>query len=171
VAISSRQPRGQDARLHVWDGRSGRLIWSEILEAGDAHALVSEHGDFIAVSYARPSGEFAADGTPILLHKVALLDRSGHRLFSDMGGIFFAPELVALSEGAGRTARVTVRDMSGSLWTIDERGRILSRLRPPVNPKTGASPTIRRTLSTPDGTYLLLLRGSGDMTLYKASAS
>ena len=164
VAVSSRRPRGTDAMIHVWDGHTGRLIWSENLEASNGCALVSAHGETIAVSYERPAPDANATGTPE--RKVAVFDRDGHRLFSDMGGVFLSPRLVAVSPDGGR---ITVHDDRGYLWILDSRGRIHSRVPLSLDLMTSAPPTFLQTITTSDGKYLLVRRGDGQITLFKSS--
>ena len=164
VAVSARGLGQSEARIHVWEARTGRLLWSESLGGFEATARVSAHGDYIAVTYAhKPASE--GDG-PASERKVVLFDRNGHRFFPDKGGLYFAPQLIALSAD-GR--RITVRDNGGYIWTLDERGRMLSRFRLPLDPATGAAPTIRETLATDDGTSLLIRRGDGQLSLYRAT--
>ena len=166
VAVSSRGPKEEGARLHVWNAHTGQLLWSQDLEASGARALVSADGRFIAVSYLR---DVDSDGAlnPSSERRLVLFDREGHRAFPEKGGLFFAPELVALSADG---QRLTVRDSSGYLWTLDGRGHILSRVRLALDPKTGAPPKIDETIPSADGRFLLLRRGDGVITLFKATA-
>ena len=61
----------------------------------DATARVSAKGECIAVTYARkPATEGDSTASE---RKVVLFDRNGHRLFADKGGLYFAPQLIALS--------------------------------------------------------------------------
>lgn len=164
VAVSARGPRRTDARLHVWDAVTGRLLWIEHLEAFDPKVRVSANGQFIAVSYARTSS-YNTGAT--LERKVALFGIDGRRLFADKGGLFFSPDLVALSAGG---ERITVRDNSGTLWTLNNTGRTVSRMRLPLDAKTGKPPSVIDALATDDGAYLLLRRGDDKITFYKAAS-
>jgi hypothetical protein len=166
VAVSSRRPHGTEARVHVWDGHTGRLIWNQDLAASDARAMVSAEGDTIAISYALPApGQSARDDN--VPRKIVAFDRSGHRLFAPMGGVFFAPVLAALSTTG---QRITVRDKAGYLWTLDNRGHILSRVRLPADKSTGEPPKMVETAASDDGTCLLVRRGDGQLTFFKATA-
>jgi hypothetical protein len=161
VAISSRGMKDADARIHVWDARSGKLMWSQDLAASRAKALVSADGRHIAVSYAR---DVDGDGTVNLAseRRVVLFDREGHRVFAEKGGLFFAPELVALAPNG---ERIIVRDGAGYLWTLDGRGRILSR-----DATFGTTATIQEVLPSADARALLIRRGDGQITLFKAAS-
>ncbi len=160
VATSTKGPDHTKARLHVWDARTGHLLWSAHLEASEPKALVSANGQTIAVTFAH------SENGAIDERKLALFDRTGRRRFADKGGIFFAPELVALSDDG---TRLTVRDKSGYLHTMDERGRMVGRVRLAPNPGTSTPPTIQQTQTSRDGKTLLLLRGDGQMTLFRAT--
>jgi hypothetical protein len=163
VGLSTRGARHSDARLHVWDARTGRLLWIESLEAFDPKVRISKDGNRIAVSYAKMSS-YNTGAT--VERKLAVFARDGRRLFADKGGLFFSPELVALSAGG---ERITVKDGDGNLWTLDQSGRTVSRMRLPVDANTGKAPTIKETIATEDGSYLLLRRGDDQLTLYKAA--
>lgn len=164
VAVSSRGVHHVDARLHVWNAHTGQLLWSQDLKACDPRVAVNANGSVIAISYER---DIDGDGTfnDSAERRLLLFDRVGHRAFPEKGGLFFAPQLVALSADG---QRVTVRDDSGMLWTLDNKGRILSRVRLPLDPKTGAPPVVQETISSTDGSMLLVRRGDGQITLFKA---
>ena len=165
VATSAKGPDQTQARLHLWDARTGQFLWSTPLDAArlDAvrpKALVSANGTLIAVTYARTSDDSSEE------RKLALFDRTGKRKFSDKGGLFFAPELVALSSDG---TLLTVRDKSGYLYTLDDRGHMVGRVRLPADSNTGQPPTIRDTQTSRDGKTLLVLRGDGQISLFKSA--
>jgi hypothetical protein len=165
VAVSSQGPRRQNARLTVWDGRAGKLLWIEELDGSDPRVAVSANGRTIAVTYAQVSAYNSGNAVE---RKVALFDREGRRLFGEKGGVFFSPELVCLSADGART---TVKDAAGNIWTLDSHGRTIARLHAPTDPTTGATPTVRQIVATEGGAFLLVYRGDGNLTLYKAAAS
>ena len=86
------------------------------------------------------------------------------------GAISVATPAALGAEGTVYSLTVTVTDGVDTLYTLDARGRIVSRLRLPVNPKTGVPPTIRETIATEDGAYLLIRRGDGQISLLKATS-
>ncbi len=162
VGASAHGPRESDARLHVWDAATGRPLWTRDLEGFHPRALITRRGQFVAVTYVRTLSYRTGDAVE---RKLVLFDRRGRRLW-EKGGVYFSPELVALSSD-GR--RLTVTDGASTLYTLDAGGRILSYLRLPPNPKTGARPAIREAIATPDGEHLLVRRGDGQITLLKAT--
>ena len=168
VATSTKGPDQKEARLHLWDARTGQFLWSTPLDAAYPKALVSANGNLIAVTYARVNeNEPGASSDPNNQErKLALFDRTGKRRFSDKGGLFFAPELVALSSDG---TRLTVRDKSGYFYTLDDRGHMVGRVRLPLDPDTGLPPTIRETQTSRDGKTLLIVRGDGQMTLLQSA--
>ena len=161
VATSTKGPDHIKARLHVWDARTGHLLWNTELDASEPKALVSANGQTIAVTFAHPETR-DANGA----RKLAVFDRTGRRRFADKGGMFFAPDLVSLSDDG---TRLTVRDKSGYLHTLDERGHMVGRVRLAPNPGTTRPPTIQETQTSRDGKTLLVLRGDGQMTLFKSA--
>jgi len=164
VGVSTRGGKKLEARLHVWDARTGRLLWIEDLGAFDPKVLISRDGSNIAVSCAKMSS-YNTGAT--VERKLTMFSREGRRLFADKGGLFFAPELVALSAGGGR---ITVRDGSGSLWSLDRDGRTVSRMRLARDQRTGEAPVIKEAISSDDGEFLLLQRGDDQISLYKAAS-
>jgi hypothetical protein len=162
VGVSAHGPRESDARLHVWDAVTSRPLWTRELGGFRPKALTTRHGQFVAVTYVRTLSYRTGHAAE---RKLALFDRQGRRLW-EKGGLFFSPDLVALSANG---ARLTVTDGVNTLYTLDAKGHIVSHLRLPANPKTGARPTIRETVATQDGAYLLVRRGDGQITLLKAT--
>jgi hypothetical protein len=169
VAVSARGRRAEEARLEAWDARTGRSLFREPIEGRDPRVLVSADGGLVAVSYARMS--YYRTGGDALEYKLALFDREGNHLFADKGSALFRPQLLALSGGADGAGRLTVYGGQGTLYTLDARGSFLSKLRLPDDPDTGDAPLVRDAVSSPDGRYLLLWRGDGQLSLFKATAS
>ncbi|MBC8104691.1 MAG: hypothetical protein H7Z41_19120 [Cytophagales bacterium] len=165
VALSSRGRRGEGARLDVFDGVTGNRLWQEDLNGFGAKARVSRDGQFIAVTYAHLSEYNTGRVTE---QKLSLFTREGRKVFGDRGGIYFSPELAALSANG---SRITVQSGPSTLFTLDNRGRFKSKLTLPKDPVTGQPLQIRRCVATEDGRFLLMIRGDGLMTLYKATAS
>lgn len=167
VGVSARAPRESNVRLHVWDASTGASLFVTDLPAGAHHprVRVSSDGNCIAVTYLKMThyrtGEVAE-------HKLAAWDRNGRALFREKGGSgFFSPdEIVAVSPGGDR---LTVQDKRRNLlYTLDGRGRFVHQMRLP-----GASatpPVIRETVATPDGAFLLVHRGDGQISLLRAAA-
>jgi hypothetical protein len=75
------------------------------------------------------------------------------RLLWDKGGLFFGPHLIALSPTG---SSVIVSDGEHSVFNIDQRGRILSKMN--------MNGSIRTAVSTEDGRRILLY--CGDDWLY-----
>lgn len=162
VGVSARMPRESEARVQVWDANTGRPLWTRSLDGFRPKALTTERGQFVAVTYVKRLSYRNGNTSE---RKLALFDRQGRRLW-EKGGLFFSPELVALAPNG---ARLTVTDGVNTLYTLDARGKIVSRLRLPVDPKTGAPPTIRESVATTSGAFLLIQRGDGQITLLKAT--
>jgi len=107
---------------------------------------------------------------------LAAWDRTGRPLFKEKGGSgFFSPDdIVALSKDG---SRITVQDRRRNiLYTLDARGNIVHQLRLPAAaaPKvpgtpSPAAPVLRETVATPDGAFLLVHRGDGQISLLKAA--
>lgn len=164
VAVSAEGPRRESARLHAWDARTGELLWIEDLGGSSPKVRVSANGKYIAVSYSRVADY--SNGSKVE-RKVALFERDGRRRFEERGGIYFSPEVVCLSANGDR---LTVRDQSGMLWTLDRDGRTVARLRLPKDEKDRTStPAIRDILATDDGAYLLVQRADDQITLLKSA--
>ena len=162
VGVSARAPRETEARLHAWDAGTGRPLWAQDLDAFHPEVLTSRQGRFVAVTYVKMLSYHTGQ---VVERKVALYDRQGKRLW-EKGGLFFSPRLVALSADG---ARLTVTDGASTLYTLDVRGRIVSRLRLSPHPKTGVMPVIKEAVASEDGKYLLLRRGDDRISLLKAT--
>jgi len=106
----------------------------------------------VAISYA---DYLAKSNTGIVERKVAVYGANGQLLW-DKGGLFFEPRLVALSP-TGES--VIVSDGGKSLYNINAKGKILS--------KDTLNGTIRKTLSSEDGRYVLLYCGDGYLYLVR----
>jgi hypothetical protein len=137
------------AEIRFWSS-GGHLVWRQPLQGFDAHALVSPQSQYVAVSYANtiPSRK----GGEIVERKVAVYKANGGLLW-DKGGLFFGPHLVALSPTG---SSVIVSDGEHSVFNIDQRGRILSKMN--------MNGSIRTAVSTEDGRRILLY--CGDDWLY-----
>jgi outer membrane protein assembly factor BamB len=165
LALSRHGARGQDAHLDVLDAATGNRLWQIDLDASGAKAQVSSDGQFIAVTCAHMSDYNTGS---VLEHKLSYYTRDGHKVFGDRGGLYFSPELVAVSTDG---SRITVQSGPSTLFTLDKRGNFKSKLTLPKNEATNVSPTIRECIPTHDGRFLLVVRGDGQITFYKAIAS
>ena len=163
VAVSCCGPHEADARLDIWDADTGRQLWTAPLGGYRPRALVTDNGRYIAVAYVR---KVTYGSTVNRERRVALYERATGRRLWEKGGLYFAPEMAALS---GDGQRLTVTDGTSRLYTLDARGKIVSSQLLPANEKTGAVPTIRETAAGQDGKYLLIRRGDGQITLLKAT--
>lgn len=172
VAVSARAPRESGVRLHVWDADSGDVLFAaDLPSANHARVLVSADGTCIAVTYLRMTHYRTGDVTE---HKLAAWDRTGQPLFKEKGGSgFFSPDdIVAVSHDGNR---LTVQDRRRNiLYTLDARGRFVHQMRlPAAGPKISGDPAqpvpvLRETVATPDGAFLLVHRGDGQISLLKA---
>jgi outer membrane protein assembly factor BamB len=131
--------------LRLWDC-AGKSLWRKQLDGFEAKALVSPGSQYVAISYA---DFLSKEGDGIVERKVAVYEVNG-RLVWEKGGLFFGPQLAALSP---KGSSVIVSDGEKSLYNIDKRGKILSKLT--------LSGTIRKTLSSDDGRRILLYCGDG----------
>lgn len=165
IALSQRGSRGQDSRLDVLDATTGNRLWQLDLNASGAKARVTSDGQFVAVTSAHMSDYNTGS---VLEHKLSYYARDGRKVFGDRGGLYFSPELVALSADG---SRITVQSGPGTIFTLDRRGSFKSKLTLPKNAVTGVAPTIRECIATSDGRFLLLIRGDGQITLYRAVAT
>jgi outer membrane protein assembly factor BamB len=138
-------------QMLLWES-GGHLLWKHSMEGFEPRALVSPQSQYVAVSYAN----FLKKGdTKIVERKVAVYGSDGHQLW-DKGGLFFGPRLVALSPTG---SSVIVSDGERSLYNMDKRGKILSKLT--------LSGSIRQTLSSEDGCRILLYCGDGWLYLIR----
>lgn len=137
------------AEIRFW-ASNGKLVWNKEITGFDVHALVSPQSQYVAVSSANtiPSRK----GPGILERKVSVYKSDGQLLW-EKGGLFFGPHLVALSPTG---SSVIVSDGEHSVYNIDRRGRILSKL--------DMNGSIRKAVSTEDGHHILV--HCGDDWLY-----
>ena len=163
IALSCYGSRGQDARLDVLDAPTGNRLWQIDLKSSGAKARVSSDGQFIAVTCTHMTDYSTGS---ILEHRLSVYTRDGHKV-GDRGSSYFSPELVAVSSDG---SRITVQDGPSTLFTLDSRGNIKSKLTLPKNPATHILPTIRECVATGNGRFLLLLRGDGQVTFYRAAS-
>jgi hypothetical protein len=173
VAVSARAPRESGVRLHVWDADSGEnLFVADLPGANHPRVLVSADGNCVAVTYLRMTHYRTGDVTE---HRLAAWDRAGRPLFKEKGGSgFFSPDdIVALSKDG---ERITVQDRRRNLlYTLDARGNFVHQMRLPAavskTPRVPppAAPLLRQTVATPDGAFLLVHRGDGQISLLKAA--
>ena len=133
------------AEIRFWDS-GGKLRWTRPLDGFDARALVSPQSQYVAVSYA---SYISRKDEGIIERKVAVY-RSDGRPAWEKGGLFFGPRLIALSPNG---SSVIVSDGEHSIYNMDQRGRILSKL--------DLKASIRRAVSTEDGSRILMHCGDG----------
>lgn len=165
IALTAQGPRGQATRLDVLDAATGNRLWQLDLNASGAKARVTSDGQFVAITSAHLSDYNTGS---VLEHKLSYYTRDGRKVFRDRGGLYFAPELVAVSADG---SRISVQSGPNTIFTLDRRGNFKSKLTLPKKPATGISPTIRECVATSDGRYLLVIRGDGQITLYRAVAT
>ena len=165
LAISQKGPRragrASETQIHVWDAPTGKLLWTAPLLGTSPVARIDATGSVIAVTYTVVAKYTTGD---VLEAKLALFDRLGKTLAAPRGGAYLSPRLVALSASGNR---VTVLDGDRSLCTLDTTGRTVARL--PIN-TTENIVSVRETLTTSDGSGLLLYRGDGVLEYYRATA-
>lgn len=155
VALSGHGPRRSEKLLHlaIYAPDTGIRLWETDLFGRQPKVLLSADGQRIALSYLADT----ARGEELRLR---ILDRSGAPLCEEKGGRFLSPRLAAISaEGQ----RITVLDGDRALFVLDSQGNTRWRLAF-ENPAP-----IVETFSSPDGTYLLLVRADDTLTLYKAT--
>jgi outer membrane protein assembly factor BamB len=126
----------------LWDA-GGKRLWNRSLDGFDTRALISPKSQYVAISYA----SFLRD--EVMERKVAVYGSDGELLW-EKGGLFFSPYLVALSPTG---SSVIVSDGERSLYNIDRRGKVLSKL--------ALGGTIRKTVASEDGRTILLYCGDG----------
>lgn len=141
-----------NSEIALWN-TGGSLLWRRYIDGFDANSLVSSQSKFVAVSYKRLISPNDSDMTE---RKVAVFDAGG-RLRWEKGGLFFGPLLVALPPDG---ESVIVTDSEKSLYQIDKRGRILSRLT--------LRGTIRSMRTSDDGSRILIYCGDGWLYLFAA---
>lgn len=142
----------QDLQLAGYDMDSGMRLWEKRIPGTHAQVQVSADGQRVALSYLfeTPRGGEA---------RLLLLNRDGTPRSEEKGGRFFSPRLAALS---AQGERVTVLDGERALFVLDASGKTRWRLA------LGAHAPIARTLTSPDGAFLLLVHTDHTLTLYEA---
>jgi len=131
--------------VRVWNS-DGKQLWKQSLNGYDGRALLSPASQYAALSYA---SFITHKSSEIIERKVAVYKTDGSLLW-DKGGLFFGPRLVALSP---RGSSVIVWDGEKSIYNIDSRARILSKLM--------LGGRIRKAISTDDGRQIFLYCGDG----------
>jgi hypothetical protein len=142
----------QDLQLAGYDMESGVRLWEKSIPGTEAHVQVSADGQRIALTYlfmTQRGGEA----------RLLLLNRDGSPRGEEKGGRFFSPHLLALS---AQGERVTVLDGDRALFVLDSEGKTRWRLA------LGSHSPIERSLTTPDGAFLLLIHTDSTLTLYEA---
>ena len=159
VVLSGQGPRHRrrELRLGAYDSESGLRLWEKPLLGTDPLVAVSADGQRIALSYGL---ETSHGTTHSQEHRLQILARNGNPLCQEKGGRFLTPRLAAIS---ALGERITILDGDRALLVLDSQGRTRWRLA-----FEQAKP-IRETLSTADGTYLLLRDHDDTLTLYQAT--
>ncbi|MHB0912958.1 MAG: WD40 repeat domain-containing protein [Armatimonadota bacterium] len=134
-----------DLSLMLWD-KAGKRLWSKPMHGFDGCALVSPQSQYIALSYA----DFISRQNPDLVERKVAVFKADGTLWWEKGGLFFSPRLVALSPSG---ARVIVWDGERSLYNIDRRGKILSKLT--------LKSDIAKTLPSEEGDQILVYCDAG----------
>ena len=155
LGMSYANVREGDGTLYFWRGQgNGRPIWTHALgeDADYPQAMISADGGNIGVTYTRHilHGEQSVSEQRLLV-----LDDAGNTLW-EKGGLLFSPELVSV---AADGHRVTVSDSRNTLYDLNDEGRITAPYR--------FSGTIRRTVTSADGRWLLVYTGDGLLNLLK----
>lgn len=165
--LSADRDQSDRYRIAVWDVANGQRLWFEDFDGLNPCVRLSENGRFIALNYARLPVRPGPPPSDTVERKVTLFDRKGQRLFSERGSVSFSPELLAISPDGGC---LTVRDTNSNLWTWDNKGRTIARLRPPHD-AAGKPLALKSARTTPDGSTLLLhyadAEGGDQLSLYR----
>jgi outer membrane protein assembly factor BamB len=163
VTLSARGLRGTEAlQLAVWSAPEGTLLFQTDIDGSEPQVRVSADGSRIALTCARTASYATGESRE---YKLTVFDRTGQRLVDGKGGQFFSPQLLALSASG---ARITVRDGDRAIYTLDARGRIVSRLA--LGDEDATATAVRQTVATDDGMYLLVCRNDDQATLFQAVA-
>ena len=114
--------------------------------------MISADGGCVAVTYTRliTHGEQSVAERHLLV-----LDGAGNTLW-EKGGLLFSPTLVSV---AADGHRVTVSNGPNTLYDLNDEGRITAPYR--------FGGTIRATVASPDGRWLLVYTGDGLLNLMK----
>ena len=144
-----------DGTLYFWRGpATGQPVWTHALgeDTSDPQAMVSQDGHFVAVTYTRL---ITHGDQSVAERRLLVLDDTGNTLW-EKGGLLFSPTLVSI---AADGHRVTVSDGRSTLYHLNDEGRMV------IHYAFGA--TIRRTLASLDGRWLLVYTGDGLLNLMK----
>ena len=155
LGMSYANVREGDGTLYFWRGRgNGRPAWTHALGADAFYpqAMVSLDGECVAVTYTRliTRGE-----QTVAERRLLVLDGAGNTLW-EKGSLLFSPTLVSV---AADGHRVTVSDGRNTLYHLNDQGRITAPYR--------FAGTIRATVGSPDGRWLLVYTGDGLLNLMK----
>ena len=163
VLFSAIGPEGKAPMLSVFGARDGKHRWEVPADGADLQVALSGNGARLAVTAAHPERH---GGVDVWQHKLSVYGQDGEALVRDKGSRFFDPRVLAVS---ARGERITVCDGARGMTALDARGRTLSRrITLPVDPATGKPVSFRDTWATPDGRFLLVRRGDGQISLFKS---
>lgn len=136
--------------IGLWDN-GGQCLWQRNINGFDPKALVSPESLYVALSYAR----YLSPGKSEIAERRVVVFRSDGSLAWEKGGLFFGPRLVALSP---KGSSVIVTDGVKSLFRINGNGKILTKMT--------LGGTVRKILTTDDGSRVLLYCGDGWLYLF-----
>ncbi len=161
LGVSYTNVRRSDAGLYLWRGAAGGTpAWQYALgpDAYQPKASVTADGRYVAVGYLRiiTRGEQSVPE-----RRIAFLDTHDDKLLWEQGNLLFSPQLVAVSPDG---ARITVWDGQRTLYNLNARGRVTSS----YTLRDGG--TIRQISATPDGRYVLVYTGNGELSLFRIGA-
>lgn len=164
MVLSTRGARETEGIIRVHDGKTGALLWESRLPDGAAQptALLSESGDYVAVTYRRSAESAHTDDW-----RLAYFNADGSRLFADKGSALFKPIIAAVASDG---STITVLNGDDTLFTLDRQGNFIAKLRFLPNEKTGSPVVIKRMTSSIDGRTLLLERRDGQLMLLRSGA-
>lgn len=151
LGLSYANARQSDGTLYLWrcDG-DGTPLWTHPLGVNTffPKALISQDGQTVAVTYMR----LMAQGRRTVPERSLMVMNGDHQVLWEKGGLWFSPTLVAMAPDGHR---VTVSDGGKMLYNVNASGRITY----PYAFKGTA--TIRQTLSSPDGRFVLVYTSDG----------
>ena len=155
LGVSYSNIHHSDGVLYLWKrGGDGTPLWTHSLgpDASDLKAQITADGRFVALTYLQniSNGDRAA-----AQRWLVLLDHNGKESMR-RGGLMFPPSLVSVAPDG---SMMTVSVAGNALYIIDNQGGFHS-------PKHMDS-SIRQTISSPDGTRVLVYTGDGNLTLVR----
>jgi hypothetical protein len=157
LGMSYANAHKNDGTLYLWrcDG-DGTPLWTCSLgvEASQPKAMVTQDGNAVAVSYLRL---ISHGSQSIAVRHLLMLDENGKTVW-DVGYLMFSPTLVALAPDGHR---ITISDGGQTLYNLDAHGRITA------SNKLKGTATIRETMTTPDGHYVLVYTSDGSLSLFQ----